>query len=176
MTTANEEILLKLFKEEYSKMTAVICRHFGVQNIQFAEDIVSDTFLKATELWHKNGLPPNPTAWLYVVAQNKVKDLLKHDKVKSRQIIEQENTQQLSLDVPFSFEAYHFEDSQLLMFFVLCSPMNSIESQICLALQILCGFTLQEIANAFMCPVETIKKRLVRAKKNYEMIIFKLKF
>jgi RNA polymerase sigma-70 factor (ECF subfamily) len=56
------------------------------------------------------------------------------------------------------------EDSQLAMIFAVCDPGNSAESQICLALQILCGFSVEEIANAFLTGLETIRKRLHRAK------------
>jgi len=52
-------------------MTAVLCRHFGLKHIEIAEDIASDTFLKASEHWAINRVPENPTAWLYSVAKNK---------------------------------------------------------------------------------------------------------
>lgn len=55
-------------------MTAVLCRHFGLKHIAIAEDIASDTFLKASEHWAVNGVPENPEAWLYTVAKNKTKD------------------------------------------------------------------------------------------------------
>src|SRR5690242_10335038 len=66
-----------LFRLEYTKMTAVLCRLFGLHCIEIAEDIVSETFLKATEAWGENGVHENPTAWLYTVAKNKTKDYLK---------------------------------------------------------------------------------------------------
>ena len=59
-------------------MVAVLCRHFGFSHLEIAEDIASDTFLKAYELWETETLPPNPTAWLYTVAKNKAKDYEKH--------------------------------------------------------------------------------------------------
>src|SRR6187549_3987495 len=73
------ELIPHLFRLEYSKMTAVLCRLFGLRHIEIAEDIVSETFLKATEVWSINGLSENPTAWLYTVAKNKTKDYLKRN-------------------------------------------------------------------------------------------------
>jgi len=70
-TTSHKELLPHLFRQEYTKMTAVLCRHFGLTHIEIAEDIASDTFLKASENWAINGIPENPTAWLYTVAKNK---------------------------------------------------------------------------------------------------------
>ena len=67
-------------------MTAVLCRHFGLNQIEIAEDIASDTFLKASENWAISGIPDNPIAWLYTVAKNKAKDHFKHTAVFNKQI------------------------------------------------------------------------------------------
>jgi len=75
------ELLPHLFRQEYAKLTAVLCRHFGLQHIEIAEDIASDTFLKASEYWAVHGIPQNPTAWLYAVAKNKTLDYLKNKSV-----------------------------------------------------------------------------------------------
>ena len=55
-------------------MVSVLCKQFGMGDLQQAEDIVSDTFLLAAESWGLKGIPDNPTAWLYVVAKNKARD------------------------------------------------------------------------------------------------------
>jgi len=166
MTTANSTDLLlpHLFRQEYSKMTAVICRHFGLKHIEIAEDIASDTFLKATENWAINGIPENPIAWLYTVAKNKTKDYFKHIAVFETQVKNgiQQLTPETQIDFEFSIE--NISDSQLSMIFAVCNATNSTEAQICLALQILCGFSIEEIANAFLTKTETIKKRLSRAR------------
>ena len=60
------------------------------------------------------------------------------------------------------------------MIFSVCNPINSQKAQIALALQILCGFSVEEIANAFLSKVETIKKRLQRAKENIRNNNFKI--
>ena len=64
-----------LFRTEYSKITAVLCKLFGIEHIEIAQDIASETFLLAFETWNYKGIPKNPTAWLYVVAKNKAKKL-----------------------------------------------------------------------------------------------------
>ena len=69
-----------LFRTEYRKIISVLSRLFGIEHIEVVEDIVSDTFLQAAELWGLKGLPENPTAWLYTVAKNKTKDYLKRNK------------------------------------------------------------------------------------------------
>ena len=61
------------------------------------------------------------------------------------------------------------------MLFNICDPSISVESQISLALQILCGFTVEEIANALLTHTETIKKRLLRAKNKLREHHFQIK-
>ncbi len=162
--THNDELLPHLFRQEYAKMTAVLCRHFGLKHIEIAEDIASDTFLKASENWAINGVPENPSAWLYRVAKNKTKDHFKHISIFETKIKNDLKSTSLIQENNFEFNEQLILDSQLAMIFAVCNPVNNSESQIALALQILCGFSLEEIANAFLTKTETIKKRLQRAR------------
>lgn len=171
------ELIPSLFRLEYTKMTAVLCRLFGIQCIEIAEDLVSETFLKATEAWGENGIPENPTAWLYTVAKNKTKDYLKRHnlyetKIKAT-IPVAIGGNEFKIEQEFDFTQQIIADSQLAMIFAVCHPANAIESQICLSLQVLCGFSVKEIANAFMANPETIKKRLLRARANLRNEEFK---
>ncbi len=169
------ELLPHLFRQEYAKMTAVLCRHFGLKHIEIAEDIASDTFLKASENWAINGVPENPTAWLYTVAKNKTKDYFKHISVFETKIKETIKLNNTEVDEDFKFDDQNIADSQLAMVFAVCNPTNCTENQIALALQILCGFSIEEIANAFLSKTETIKKRLQRARNNLRKDNFQIK-
>ncbi|XHR93870.1 hypothetical protein ACFJIV_26765 [Mucilaginibacter sp. UC70_90] len=55
----NNTLLTKLYRQEYLKMIAVLCRHFGLKHIEMAEDIIGETFLKASESWTIGGVPKN---------------------------------------------------------------------------------------------------------------------
>lgn len=156
-------------------MTAVLYRHFGLKHIEIAEDIASETFLKATEIWGINGIPENPTAWLYTVAKNKTKDYLKRLTIFETKIKRVINTEEFQAEQDFDFTEQTIADSQLAMIFAVCNPTNSTEAQICLALQILCGFSVEEIADAFLVKTETIKKRLFRARKKLRDDQFQIK-
>jgi len=169
------EIAPHLFRTEYSKIVAVLCRTFRLQYIEIAEDIASETFLKAYESWAVHGLPDNPTAWLYTVAKNKTKDYFKHLGVVETKTREALETNEFEVEQEFEFSNQNVSDSQLAMIFSVCNPANSTEAQICLALQILCGFSLEEIANAFLARSETIKKRLQRARTNLRKENFEIK-
>ena len=172
---SHKELVPHLFRQEYAKMTAVLCRHFGLKHIEIAEDIAGDTFLKASEHWAINGVPENPTAWLYTVAKNKTRDYFKRISIFEKQIKHNLYTGGHEQAKNIAFDEQIISDSQLAMIFAVCNPINSGESQTCLALQILCGFSIEEIANAFLANPETIKKRLHRARANLRNDNFQIK-
>ncbi|MEJ5048481.1 DUF6596 domain-containing protein [Chryseobacterium culicis] len=159
------EITPHLFRTEYSKIVAVLCRSFDIKHIEIAEDIASETFLKASEYWAIHGIPDHPAAWLYTVAKNKTKDYFKHLSVIEKNKQEEIRTAEKEFQT-IDFNTQNISDSQLEMIFTICNPLNSQETQVSLALQILCGFSIEEIANAFLSKTETIKKRLQRGRES----------
>ncbi|EQA43474.1 sigma-70 region 2 [Leptospira broomii serovar Hurstbridge str. 5399] len=161
------ESLKQLFQKEFSKMVAVISKRFGLQHIELAEDIVSETFLLASETWRIKGIPGNPTAWLYVVAKRKTLHHFRRSKTFERKIIPELTLRQErnSEAADLNFSEQNIKDSQLQMLFAICNPAIASEAQIGLALRILCGFGIDEIAEAFLSNKETINKRLFRAKE-----------
>lgn len=162
-----EESLKHLFQQEFSKMVAVISKSYGLQYIETAEDIVSETFLTAAETWGQKGMPENPTAWLYAVAKQKTLYLFRRNKIFTEKIVPQIKSVQEDSNVldEMDFSSENIKDSQLQMMFAICNPAIVSESQIGLALRILCGFGIDEIAEAFLTNKETINKRLFRAKE-----------
>ncbi len=160
------ELLPHLFRTEYRKIISVLVRHYGFEQLSVAEDIASDTFLIAAETWGIKGLPENPVAWLYTVAKNKSRDLLRRNAVfneKLRPALKAELLTIPETDIDLSEE--NIKDSQLQMMFALSDPALSVESQVALILRILCGFGIDEIADAFLTNRETINKRLFRGKE-----------
>lgn len=148
-------------------MVAVISKLYGLSNIQLAEDVVSETFLQAAETWGIEGKPENPTAWLYVVAKRKAlyhfrRKKIFNDKVSPELTLRRE--QDHGIPEP-DFSLQNIKDSQLQMLFAVCHPVIASEAQIGLALRTLCGFGIDEIAEAFLSNKDTINKRLYRARK-----------
>jgi len=161
-----QEIIPHLFRTEYRKIVSVLCRHFGFDQISIAEDLASDTFAIAAQTWGIKGIPPNPTAWLYTVAKNKAKNHLQREIIFDQKIspeIQHSTPQYDETDIDLSPQ--NINDSQLQMMFAICHPSISTEAQIGLSLRILCGFGIDEIADAFLSNKETINKRLYRAKE-----------
>lgn len=162
----NTALIPHLFRTEYRKIVSVLCRLFGIEHIEIAEDIVSDTFLLASELWGLKGLPENPAAWLYTVAKNKTKDYLKRNSLFAQNISKElKHNADISEEIEIDLSVKNINDSQLAMMFVVCHPCNPPEAQIGLALNLLCGFGVDEIANAFLTNKTVIYKRLQRAKE-----------
>lgn len=148
-------------------MVAVISKLFGLQHIEIAEDIVSETFLQATETWGIKGMPQNPTAWLYAVAKQKTLYHFRRNKIFENKVLPEltsgdETNQEIG---EINFSPQNIKDSQLQMLFAICTPAIASEAQMGLALRILCGFGIDEIAEAFLSNKETINKRLFRAKE-----------
>jgi len=161
-----QTLIPHLFRTEFGKITAVLGKYLGIEHLETAEDIASETFLAAMETWPYKGLPENPTAWLYAVAKNKAYNYIKRHQLFSGKITAQINSEAPvtgEWDIDLSTE--NISDSQLQMMFAICNPVIPAESQIGLALRILCGFGIQEIAEAFLSNKETINKRLFRAKE-----------
>lgn len=171
-----EASLKELFQQEFSKMVAVISRLFGLEHMDLAEDIVSETFLQAAESWKRKGLPPNPAAWLYAVAKQKTLSRFRRTKIYETKVVPA-ISRQPSAEIPeFDFSSEHIRDSQLQMLFAICTPLIASEAQIGLALRILCGFSIDEIAEAFLSKRDTINKRLFRAKEKLRTEGVKMEF
>ena len=161
-----KELLPHLFRTEYRKIIAVLVRHFGFEQLNMAEDLASDTFLTAAETWGLKGLPENPVAWLYTVAKNKARDHLKRNLVFQKKIRAAFSKDEKILpETDIDLSDKNINDSQLQMMFALSDPILPIESQVALTLRILCGFGIEEIADAFLTNRETINKRLTRGKE-----------
>src|SRR5690606_22427785 len=95
-----DKFLKHLFQEEFSKIVAVISKRFGLQHIEIAEDIVSETFLQATETWKTKGMPVNPTAWLYAVARQKTLSYFRRNKIFEEKVIPALNENEHILEHP----------------------------------------------------------------------------
>lgn len=160
----DKQLIDHLFRTEYGKLVATLTRLFGTAYIQLAEDTVQDALITALSKWSVDGIPDNPSAWLIQVAKRKALNELKrnqmilaHQPSISANLAEEEAVRQVFLQD-------EIEDSQLRMIFTCCHPALNTESQIALTLKTLCGFGVQEVANAFLTSKSTINKRLYRAK------------
>jgi RNA polymerase sigma-70 factor (ECF subfamily) len=162
-----DKLVDHLFRYEAGKMVAVLSHLFGLHNIELAEDVVQEAFIKAHQTWKFNNLPADPAAWLMQVAKNKAIDVLRRETNFRQYSKEQVET---FTHAGFSgldefFHEKEIADSQLRMMFACCHPVLKQEDQVALTLKIVSGFSMQEIARSLLTNEAAIQKRLHRAKE-----------
>src|SRR5215475_3880408 len=120
-----KELIPQLYRTEFRKIAAVLCRLFGIEHISIAEDIVGDTFLLAAESWGLKGVPENPAAWLYTVAKNKTRDYLRRNALFAQKIAKDLHRGAAGgEEIEIDLSGKNINDSQLAMMFVVCHPCN----------------------------------------------------
>jgi RNA polymerase sigma-70 factor (ECF subfamily) len=158
-----------LFRRESGRMVAALTRVFGVHNLALVEDVVQDAFCRAMEVWKFRGMPEKPAAWLMTVARNRALDVLRRERTartfapELTRLLESEWTLVPTLDEQFGPDA--IKDDVLRLMFSCCDPRLREASQVALVLHMLCGFSVDEVAGAFVATRAAIEKRLTRAKK-----------
>jgi RNA polymerase sigma factor (sigma-70 family) len=163
------ELSEHLFRREAGRMVATLTRIFGVQNLALAEDVVQDAFCRALEVWKFRGVPENPSAWLMLTAKNRALDVLRRN--RTARTYEPELSRWLQSEwtlapmVEERFAENEIKDDQLRMMFSCCHSRLAEEAQVALMLNILCGFSVDEVAAAFVSNHAAIEKRLTRSKK-----------
>src|SRR5215468_3996334 len=157
-----------LFRHEAGKLISVLTGIFGINRLQFAEDVVQESLVRALRTWPYAGIPKNPAAWLTQTAKNLALDLIRREKLfhdKEPEIIAfmEEWASESARESP-RFD-HEIRDGRLRLMFACCQPILSPEDQTALALKTLCAFSPAEIAKAFLTTEAAIAKRLTRAKQ-----------
>jgi RNA polymerase sigma-70 factor (ECF subfamily) len=162
------EINDHFFRRETGRLVSALTRIFGVHNLALAEDVVQDAFCRALETWPMRGMPDNPSAWLMATARNRALDVLRRQRTaitfapELGRLLDSEWTLAPVVDDILAADASH--DSMLRMMFSCCHPRLSESAQVALILNILCGFSIDEIASACMTGHAAIEKRIQRGK------------
>jgi predicted RNA polymerase sigma factor len=121
------------------------------------------------EVWKFRGVPDNPSAWLMATAKNCALDALRRERTARTfapevgRLLESEWTRAPAVEGLFG--PNEIKDDLLRMMFSCCHPRLAEEAQVALVLHILCGFSVDEIAAAFVRSHTAIEKRITRAKK-----------
>ncbi|HTX22047.1 MAG TPA: sigma-70 family RNA polymerase sigma factor [Candidatus Aquilonibacter sp.] len=161
------EVVEHLFRHEAVKMVATLTGIFGIEHLTLAEDVVQEALARALQTWPFYGVPKNPAAWLMQTARNRALDVVRREKNfrdKEPEIIRLIEGEVSGSDAAILSEQ-EISDDRLRMMFVCCHPLISQEDQVALALKTLCGFSVMEIARAFLTTDAAVAKRLTRAKQ-----------
>ena len=145
-------------------MLACLIGYFG--DFDLAEEAAAEAFAIAAQRWPDAGLPDNPGAWLITTARRRAIDRLRRDRVLAAKLpllAQQPDTaEDVVTDPPIP-------DERLELAFMCCHPALAIEAQVALTLRAVAGLSTEEIARAFLVPVETMKRRLTRAKSKIKV-------
>jgi predicted RNA polymerase sigma factor len=131
--------------------------------------VVQEAFCRALELWPFRGIPENPSAWLMLTAKNCALDVLRRERTAREyapeltDILQSEWT--LAPAMEELFAPQEIKDDLLRMMFSCCQQRVPELAQVALILHILCGFSVDEIAGAFVSGHAAIEKRIIRGKK-----------
>jgi len=160
-----------LFRHRAGQMIATLTRIFGIERLDQVEDAVQDAIVRALRSWPYQGAPDNPSAWLIQVAKNRMLDQLRRDSRVTEAADEIKIPTGGEADAAFANE---IRDDQLRMIFTCCHPLIPEDGQIALTLKIVGGFSVSEIARAFLAREPSVTKTIVRAKQRLREFDVKL--
>ena len=156
--------LERLYREESARILATLIRRVG--DFDLAEEVLQEAFTVALEQWPAEGAPANPRAWLVSTARHKAIDHLRR---RTRFEAKREELARLAAleepDMSPDGTDRSVADDRLRLIFTCCHPALPLEAQVALTLRTLCGLSTEGIARAFLVPLPTMTKRLVRAKQ-----------
>jgi RNA polymerase sigma-70 factor (ECF subfamily) len=154
-------VLEDVFRDQWGRVLATLVGILG--DIELAEDAAQEAFALAAERWPRDGQPEHPTGWLITTARNRAIDRIRRERTL---VAKTEQLQRELRDPPEEpmDDTVTFPDERLELIFTCCHPALAPDAQVALTLRTLGGLSTEEIARAFLVPVETMSKRLTRAK------------
>jgi RNA polymerase sigma-70 factor, ECF subfamily len=159
-------LLEHLFRHQAGRMVAHLTRLLGPAHIDLAEETAQEAMLRALQTWPYEGVPENAGAWLFRVAHNAAIDAVRRNRLlsdKTDAIVHELSRSASAPDDNADLEE-QLRDDELRMIFMCCHPDISQESSVALSLKTVGGFSVREIARAFLADDAAIAQRLVRAK------------
>ncbi len=151
------------FAEIRPKAIAALNRQF--RDLDLAEELFASSCLKALQSWPGKGLPDDPFAWLLTVARNAGRDTLRRQKPADVLAAAPAATETPETGYIERLDERGLRDDVLRLLFVCCHPALSPQDQSALALRIVAGLSVDEIARAFLVKPKAMEQRITRAKK-----------
>lgn len=164
MSALPEGLVAHYFRHESGRLVAALARRFRVVHLEDAEDAVQEALMVALTAWSLKGIPDEPSAWLYRVASNTLADRVRRNGALARALVRGAADPGSDVEPAATALSTELPDDQLRMLFVCCDPSLPAESQLVLALKVLCGFRVDEIALRLFTSEANVYKRLSRAR------------
>ncbi|MGE0114686.1 MAG: RNA polymerase sigma factor [Steroidobacteraceae bacterium] len=144
---------------------AALLRYF--RDLDTAEEAFQEASLRAVQRWPVNGPPRDPAAWLIMVGRNFAVDQVRrnrhHQSLTDNELLA--NTDDVESEWAERLDDSQYRDDILRLLFICCHPELPATQQIALALRIVSGLTVREIARAFLVSESAMEQRITRAKR-----------
>nr|WP_249781809.1 MULTISPECIES: RNA polymerase sigma factor [unclassified Bradyrhizobium] len=142
-----------------------LLRYF--RDLDTAEEAFQNACLRALKTWPQNGPPRDPAAWLIMVGRNVAIDEVR--RARRQQPLPEDDQAISDLDdaegeLAERLDGSHYRDDILRLMFICCHPGLPATQQIALALRIVSGLTVKQIARAFLVSEAAMEQRITRAK------------
>jgi RNA polymerase sigma-70 factor (ECF subfamily) len=149
-----------LLRDEGARVLATLVRTTG--SLQLAEDAVQDAVIRALDRWPRDGIPPEPRAWLTLTARRRAIDLIRREAQRGDKELAALALREPEEEPP---DRGVLRDDLLRLLFICCHPALSVEAQTALALRTLGGLSTEEVASSLLVSPATMAKRLTRARR-----------
>jgi RNA polymerase sigma-70 factor (ECF subfamily) len=146
------------------RAVAALLRYF--RDLDTAEEAFQEACLRALKTWPEKGPPRDPTAWLIFVGRNVALDETRR-KRRQEALPDEEKISDLNdaeWEIAERLDSAHYRDDVLRLLFICCHPDLPSTQQIALALRIVSGLTVRQIARAFLVGESAMEQRITRAK------------
>lgn len=143
---------------------AALLRYF--RDLDLAEEAYQDACLRALKNWPQNGPPRDAAAWLIMVGRNAAIDVTRR-RAKQTALPDEDQISDLSdveAEVVQRLDEADYRDDVLRLLFICCHPDLPATQQVALALRIVSGLTVPQIARAFLVGESAMEQRITRAK------------
>lgn len=165
MTTTELSWIATTLTAARPRAVAALLRYF--HDLDTAEEGFQEASLRALRHWPDQGPPDDPLAWLILVGRNAALDELRrrhrHDPLPEGD--DGDADAALDPDLAAQLDQSHYRDDVLRLLFVCCHPALPLAQQIALALRIVSGLSVSEIARAFLVGERAMEQRITRAKQ-----------
>jgi RNA polymerase sigma-70 factor (ECF subfamily) len=156
-------LVADLFRRESGRLIALLAARVGASRIDAVEDAVQDALAAAMRTWPVQGVPRNPSGWLFTAARNALLDRLRRGRFEVLRDVEPDV--HVAAETSFSGEEA-LDDELLRLIAFCCHPSLTPAAQIALTLRLACGLSVEEIASALLTSSDSILQRIVRAKRD----------
>ena len=147
-----------------AQVIGALLRYF--RDLDIAEEAYQDACLRALGAWTRNGPPRDPAAWLIMVGRNAAIDGVRKTgrltPLPPEELIS--HLEAAEADLAERLDGSDYRDDVLRLLFICCHPDRPATQQIALALRIVSGLSVRQIARAFLVGEAAMEQRITRAK------------